>query len=271
MNSQLNSDQKEETTRIAQGNVAVAGSPPFSGDEGYEANAPSPKKSRGARKKVISVAIGEADGSSRSRTEIYPPSDFWSWRKYGQKPIKGSPYPRAYYRCSSSKSCPARKQVERNHQDPTMLLVTYNCDHNHSLPTTTKNHHYHHHPSPTSGTSPAASDTACSTAAPLSSKNADAPTEVTLQEEFGVSNPESKDSSFSQLVGELGWCSNVGSTLLDSSTLVGPGWSEVDMPAILRIREEDESLFGDLGELPECSAVFPQFVGEKTPCCAGSG
>jgi hypothetical protein len=24
-----------------------------------------------------------------------PPSDSWAWRKYGQKPIKGSPYPRS--------------------------------------------------------------------------------------------------------------------------------------------------------------------------------
>ncbi|WVZ11562.1 hypothetical protein V8G54_016092 [Vigna mungo] len=36
-------------------------------------------------------------------------SDPWAWRKYGQKPIKGSPYPRSYYRCSSSKGCLARK------------------------------------------------------------------------------------------------------------------------------------------------------------------
>lgn len=62
-------------------------------------------------------------------------SDIWAWRKYGQKPIKGSPYPRSYYRCSSCKGCPARKQVERSHRDPTMLEITYTAEHNHAWPT----------------------------------------------------------------------------------------------------------------------------------------
>ncbi|XP_020234805.1 WRKY transcription factor 22, partial [Cajanus cajan] len=62
-------------------------------------------------------------------------SDIWAWRKYGQKPIKGSPYPRGYYRCSSSKGCLARKQVERNRSDPTMFIVTYTAEHNHPAPT----------------------------------------------------------------------------------------------------------------------------------------
>ncbi|XP_022846095.1 probable WRKY transcription factor 15 [Olea europaea var. sylvestris] len=59
--------------------------------------------------------------------------DNYSWRKYGQKPIKGSPYPRGYYRCSSVKGCPARKHVERALDEPNMLIVTYEGDHNHSL------------------------------------------------------------------------------------------------------------------------------------------
>lgn len=60
------------------------------------------------------------------------PPDEYSWRKYGQKPIKGSPYPRGYYKCSTVRGCPARKHVERAPDDPSMLIVTYECEHRHS-------------------------------------------------------------------------------------------------------------------------------------------
>ncbi|KAI9123025.1 hypothetical protein K1719_005914 [Acacia pycnantha] len=61
------------------------------------------------------------------------PSDEFSWRKYGQKPIKGSPYPRGYYKCSTVRGCPARKHVERAQDDPKMLVVTYEGEHRHVL------------------------------------------------------------------------------------------------------------------------------------------
>nr|AAD32676.1 DNA-binding protein WRKY3 [Avena sativa] len=60
------------------------------------------------------------------------PADDFSWRKYGQKPIKGSPYPRGYYKCSTVRGCPARKHVERDPSDPSMLIVTYEGDHRHT-------------------------------------------------------------------------------------------------------------------------------------------
>jgi WRKY transcription factor 22 len=62
-------------------------------------------------------------------------ADPWAWRKYGQKPIKGSPYPRGYYRCSTEKACEARKMVERCRDDPDSFILTYTGgDHNHPAP-----------------------------------------------------------------------------------------------------------------------------------------
>lgn len=43
-------------------------------------------------------------------------------------------YLRGYYRCSSSKGCSARKQVERSRTDPNMLVITYTSEHNHPWP-----------------------------------------------------------------------------------------------------------------------------------------
>nr|WGV38201.1 WRKY [Loropetalum chinense var. rubrum] len=83
------------------------------------------------QKTVVTVKIEANVGKQKSEG---PPSDFWSWRKYGQKPIKGSPYPRGYYRCSTSKGCSAKKQVERCRTDASMLIITYTSNHNHPGP-----------------------------------------------------------------------------------------------------------------------------------------
>ncbi|KAK6781582.1 hypothetical protein RDI58_019378 [Solanum bulbocastanum] len=82
------------------------------------------KKRKSRVKKVIRVPA-----ISSKTADI--PADEYSWRKYGQKPIKGSPYPRGYYRCSSVRGCPARKHVERATDDPRMLIVTYGGEHRH--------------------------------------------------------------------------------------------------------------------------------------------
>ncbi|KAJ0237837.1 WRKY transcription factor 14 [Hirschfeldia incana] len=91
-----------------------------------------PKRRKSQAKKVVCIPAPAAM-NSRSSGEVVP-SDLWAWRKYGQKPIKGSPFPRGYYRCSSSKGCSARKQVERSRTDPNMLVITYTSEHNHPWP-----------------------------------------------------------------------------------------------------------------------------------------
>ncbi|KAF7818132.1 putative WRKY transcription factor 69 [Senna tora] len=89
------------------------------------------KKRKTVQKTVVTVKIGE--NVSKLKNEGLP-CDLWSWRKYGQKPIKGSPHPRGYYRCSTSKGCSAKKQVERCRTDASMLIITYTSTHNHPAP-----------------------------------------------------------------------------------------------------------------------------------------
>ncbi|KAK9284708.1 hypothetical protein L1049_023884 [Liquidambar formosana] len=83
------------------------------------------------RRKLRQKRVVRVPAISMKMSDI-PPDDF-SWRKYGQKPIKGSPHPRGYYKCSSVRGCPARKHVERATDDPTMLIVTYEGEHSHSV------------------------------------------------------------------------------------------------------------------------------------------
>ncbi|KAJ9180701.1 hypothetical protein P3X46_008914 [Hevea brasiliensis] len=56
--------------------------------------------------------------------------DGYKWRKYGQKSIKNSPYPRSYYKCTNPR-CSAKKQVERSREDEDTLIVTYEGLHLH--------------------------------------------------------------------------------------------------------------------------------------------
>ncbi|KAF8675976.1 hypothetical protein HU200_047477 [Digitaria exilis] len=92
------------------------------------ARTPRPKRSKKSQLKKVVREMPVADGGASS-------SDPWAWRKYGQKPIKGSPYPRGYYKCSSMKGCMARKLVERSPAKPGVLIVTYMAEHCHPVPT----------------------------------------------------------------------------------------------------------------------------------------
>ncbi|KAL2322208.1 hypothetical protein Fmac_026587 [Flemingia macrophylla] len=79
-------------------------------------------------KSVVSVAQDEGISG-----------DGYRWRKYGQKLVKGNPYIRNYYRCTSS-GCPVRKHVETAVDNSEAPTVTYKGLHDHDKPVPKKRH-----------------------------------------------------------------------------------------------------------------------------------
>ncbi|KAJ4973461.1 hypothetical protein NE237_006635 [Protea cynaroides] len=65
-----------------------------------------------------------------TKSEVDHLEDGYRWRKYGQKAVKNSPFPRSYYRCTNSK-CTVKKRVERSSEDPSTVITTYEGQHCH--------------------------------------------------------------------------------------------------------------------------------------------
>uniref|UniRef100_A0A5B6YME0 Putative WRKY7 n=1 Tax=Davidia involucrata TaxID=16924 RepID=A0A5B6YME0_DAVIN len=76
----------------------------------------------------------EADqrGSGETMVGGAPSEDGYNWRKYGQKQVKGSEYPRSYYKCTHP-NCPVKKKVERSHEGHITEII-YKGAHNHPKP-----------------------------------------------------------------------------------------------------------------------------------------
>ncbi|KAJ6811878.1 WRKY transcription factor SUSIBA2-like [Iris pallida] len=58
--------------------------------------------------------------------------DGYNWRKYGQKLVKGSEFPRSYYKCTHP-NCQMKKQLERSH-DGQITEIIYKGRHDHPKP-----------------------------------------------------------------------------------------------------------------------------------------
>ncbi|KAM5577520.1 putative WRKY transcription factor 51 [Rosa sericea] len=69
----------------------------------------------------------------RTKSELEIMDDGFKWRKYGKKSVKNSPNPRNYYKCSSV-GCDVKKRVERDREDSSYVITTYEGMHNHDSP-----------------------------------------------------------------------------------------------------------------------------------------
>ncbi|XWS60382.1 hypothetical protein CRYUN_Cryun07bG0031500 [Craigia yunnanensis] len=86
-------------------------------------------KKKGVIDSASKIVIGDRI-AFRIRSDDGVVDDGCKWRKYGKKIAKG--IPRSYYKCSTG-GCPVRKRVERDSQDTSILIVTYEGIHNHDI------------------------------------------------------------------------------------------------------------------------------------------
>ncbi|CAH8381817.1 unnamed protein product [Eruca vesicaria subsp. sativa] len=69
---------------------------------------------------------------SRGSAQSILADDGYNWRKYGQKLVKGSEFPRSYYKCTHP-NCEVKKVFERSHEGQITEIV-YKGTHDHPKP-----------------------------------------------------------------------------------------------------------------------------------------
>ncbi|XP_071691085.1 probable WRKY transcription factor 57 [Rutidosis leptorrhynchoides] len=110
-------DQSSATTSVG---IASCGKPPTPYETGVKV------------KKKGSKRIQQQRFAFVTKSEIDHLEDGYRWRKYGQKAVKNSPFPRSYYRCTNSK-CTVKKRIERSSTNPTTVITTYEGQHCHHI------------------------------------------------------------------------------------------------------------------------------------------
>jgi len=130
----------------AQANLHMQGNFPSSLGIGLPGSAPFPAfTSESMQQNVTSSALDSTetkepaqssgmDQRSQPSSMVVdkPVEDGYNWRKYGQKQVKGSEFPRSYYKCTHL-NCPVRKKVERS-VDGQVTEIIYKGQHNHPPP-----------------------------------------------------------------------------------------------------------------------------------------
>lgn len=86
------------------------------------------------REEAIKAKISRVYVQTEASDTSLVVKDGYQWRKYGQKVTRDNPCPRAYFKCSFAPSCPVKKKVQRSVEDQSVLVATYEGEHNHPNP-----------------------------------------------------------------------------------------------------------------------------------------
>ncbi|XP_072994766.1 probable WRKY transcription factor 24 [Typha latifolia] len=107
--------------------------PPVESNQiGHNSGSNPPSSSSSSRRNEVERPRTERI-AFRMKSEVEIVDDGFKWRKYGKKSVKDSPNPRNYYRCSTE-GCYVKKRVERDKEDPSYVITTYEGVHNHMSP-----------------------------------------------------------------------------------------------------------------------------------------
>ncbi|KAK3188658.1 hypothetical protein Dsin_028219 [Dipteronia sinensis] len=87
-----------------------------------------------AREDTIKAKISRVHYKTEASDTSLVVKDGYQWRKYGQKVTRDNPSPRAYFKCSFAPTCPVKKKVQRSIEDQSVLVATYEGEHNHPHP-----------------------------------------------------------------------------------------------------------------------------------------
>lgn len=86
----------------------------------------------------IQASVSEHKDNNSSVSAERTSEDGYNWRKYGQKLVKGSEFPRSYYKCTYP-NCEVKKIFERSPSGQITEIV-YKGSHDHPKPQSARRH-----------------------------------------------------------------------------------------------------------------------------------